>query len=59
MVEFIAWLMRRREQVCLAQRVDSGPRLVGLGCGRRHTYVRRTQHFFLPGFPVVNWGSIY
>jgi len=30
MVEFAAWLTRRRERVCLAQRVDSGPRLVGL-----------------------------
>ena len=29
MVEFAAWLTRRRERVCLAQRVDSGPRLVG------------------------------
>ena len=31
MVEFAAWLTRRRERACLAQRVDSGPRLVGLG----------------------------
>ena len=30
MLEFAAWLTRRRERVCLAQRVDSGPRLVGL-----------------------------
>ena len=30
MVEFAAWLTRRRERVCLAQRVDSGPRLEGL-----------------------------
>ena len=30
MVEFAAWLTRRRERVCLAQRVDSGPRLQGL-----------------------------
>ena len=30
MVEFAAWLTRRRERVCLAQRVDSGPQLVGL-----------------------------
>ena len=31
MVEFAAWLTRRRERACLAQRVDSGPRLAGLG----------------------------
>ena len=31
MVEFAAWLTRRRERTCLAQRVDSGPRLAGLG----------------------------
>ena len=30
MVDFAAWLTRRRERVCLAQRVDSRPRLVGL-----------------------------
>ena len=30
MLEFAAWLTRRRERVCLVQRVDSGPRLVGL-----------------------------
>jgi hypothetical protein len=46
MVEFIAWLMRRREQVCLAQRVDSGPRLVGLGCGRRTPYAERSISSF-------------
>ena len=30
MVEFAAWLTRRRERVCLAQRVGGGPRLQGL-----------------------------
>jgi hypothetical protein len=30
MLEFAAWLTRRRERMCLVQRVDSGPRLVGL-----------------------------
>ena len=30
MLEFAAWLTRRRERVCLVQRVDSGPRM-GMG----------------------------
>jgi hypothetical protein len=51
MVEFAAWLTRRRERACLAQRVDSGPRLVGL--------VRRTIRNMLTELFAHVWPRRY